>query len=163
MFDRDFLFKGSHATKVKFLCKDRNGETESGANVFDRFLDVYMLAPIMGMLYGERAEVDNNSADTARIFAEAMIREQSKLKYIYRLILICDESSELIEQERINRTFRGDTNKDILEKNMQTFHSYVLGGIDVLYRKFTEDNTTKDDYLNSIYNLVENFKNDLEA
>lgn len=163
MFDHDFVFRGLHATKVKFLSKDRGIERENAANVFERLIDIYMLAPIIGLLYGERSEVDNSSSDTARIFAEVMIKEQSKLKYIYRLTLLCDELNKFTEQDKINRVFRGDTNKVILEENMQIFHSYILGGVDVLYRKFNEDCTTKDDYLNCIYELVENFKNDLNV
>lgn len=162
MFDNDFRIKGSHATKAKFLCKDRNKEREKGVNIFERLIDVYMLAPVIGLLYGEKSEVDKTSTDSANIMASVMIKEQTKLKYIYRLIMLCDEENNLSNEDKINRAFKDDTNKEALEKNMKLFNSYLLGGIEILYGKFTDDGTTKDDYLNAIYDLVDGFYRDLE-
>lgn len=162
MFDDDIKIRGGHATKAKFLSKDRNKERENGANVFQRVIDLYMLAPIIGLIYGERAEENKSSTDTVNIMASVVIKEQSKLKYIYRLSMLCHDESNLTNEEKIKRAFKDDINKDALMENMKIFNSYVLGGIDVLYRKFTEDCTTKDDYLNKIYELVEGFHRDLE-
>lgn len=157
MFDSDYQFKGKHATYVKFLNKDENG-----ANVFERMLDVYMLAPIIGKLYGRRSGVDKESSDTARIFADAIIKEQHKLKYIYRLIMLCHEEEGLTEDAKVKMAFKDDGSKDDLAKNMEIFHSYMLGGVEVLYEKFSEDNTTRDDYLYQIYKLIEGFKQEIE-
>ena len=49
------------------------------------------------------------------------------------------------------------------KNNMDLFHSYVLGGIEVLYEQFTEDCTTRDDYINQIYDVVTKFKEDVEG
>lgn len=162
MFDDDIKIRGVHATKAKFLCKDRNKERETGANVFQRIIDLYMLAPIIGLLYGEAVEEDKSSADTVNIMASVIIKEQSKLKYIYRIVMLCHDGDNLTNEEKIKRAFRDDTNKDNLTENMKIFNSYVLGGIDILYKKFTENCITKDDYLNAIYELVEGFHRDLE-
>lgn len=162
MFDDDYRIKGIHATKAKFLSKDKVNDGEKGANVFERLMDVYMIAPIVGMVYGNIAEIDTESSDTANIMASVMIKEQRKLKYIYRLIMLCDEKSNLTNEEKINRAFRDDTDPQALEKNMNIFHSYMRGGIDVLYDKFTEDCTTKDDYLNAIYEFVCENKRELD-
>ncbi len=158
MFDSDYQFKGKHATYVKFLSKDQNGT----ANVFERMIDVYMLAPIIGKLYGRTALIDRESTDTARIFTQQMIREQYKLKYIYRLIMLCHEEEGLTEDMKVKMAFKDDANKDDLAKNMDIFHSYMLGGVEVLYEKFSEDNTTRDDYLYQIYKLIEGFKQEVE-
>ena len=46
---------------------------------------------------------------------------------------------------------------------MALFHSYVLGGIEVLYEKYTDGCTTQDDYLERIYTLMTDFKEEIQG
>lgn len=52
---------------------------------------------------------------------------------------------------------------EALKENIDVFHSYVSGGIEVLYEKFAEDCTTKDDYINKIYEVVSSFEKDVDG
>lgn len=46
-------------------------------------------------------------------------------------------------------------------ENMELFNSCVRGGIEWLYEQFTEETTTKDDYIAKIYEIVDSFNNEL--
>lgn len=162
MFTSNVLLKGKHATYAKFLSRDKGIDREGGSNVFERLLDVYMLAPVMGMLYGRRASVDNESKDTANIMAEQTIKVQYELRYIYRLLMLCNDEEGITDEIKIKKAFKDYADSDEKNKNLAIFHSYVLGGIEVLYEKFTQDAVTKEDYLAKIVETVGNFKRELE-
>jgi hypothetical protein len=158
MFDNDISLVGKHATYTKFLVND--------VSVFKRFMDVYMNGAIFGLLYGRKCEKDLDSTDKANILASTVINEKMRCDFIYRLIMLLDETPGLSIENRIDRAFRDDAKGEKSENhtaNMQLFTSYVLGGIEVLYEKFTEDCTTKEDYLNKIYEVLSNFKEEIEG
>ena len=96
MFESDILLKGKHATYAKFLCstnakKDKEAERRP-ADIFERVVDVYMVAPVIGLVNGLRSDVDTSSADEVRIFAEAVLKEKANLEYIFRLAMLIDNS-----------------------------------------------------------------------
>jgi len=156
MFDRDFELKGKHAQYTKFLV--------NSAKIFKRYMDVYMVGAIIGFLHGRQEKIDQSIADDARIFAEVFNKERSRLEFFYQLIMLLDESTGLDEQQRIDRAFRvTDAAQEAMQANMELFHSYVFGGIEVLYEKLAEDSTTIDDYINQVYQVVEAFKNDIDG
>jgi hypothetical protein len=158
MFENDLTIGGKHATYIKFLVND--------AKVFKRYIDVYMNGAIVGFLYGRMVEKDKQSTDRARILADVLATERMRCDFIYRLIMLLDESGSFTIENKVDRAFRDDSKGDSSENhiiNMQLFNSYVLGGIEVLYEKFTEDCTTQEDYINKIYDVVSNFKEEIEG
>ena len=46
---------------------------------------------------------------------------------------------------------------------MNLFHSYVLGGIEVIYEKYTDGCTTPDDYLERIFTLMNDFQDEIQG
>lgn len=154
MFENDLLLKGKHATYTKFLC--------SNAKVFKRYLDVYMLGAIMGFLHGRKGKRDTTTKDEASIMAETVIKENNRCKFLYRLIMLLDETTGLTPEQRIDRAFRQDADQEAMNANMALFNSYVLGGIEVLYKKF-KDCTTRDDYIDKIYEFIVNFNRDINV
>ncbi|MHB8170946.1 MAG: hypothetical protein ACYDG6_05330 [Thermincolia bacterium] len=158
MFEHDYTLVGKHATYTKFL-KDE-------ADVFDRYIDVYMNGAILGFLFGRKSTRDTGSSDRARVYADAFATERMRCDFIYRLIMLLDETTGYAMEDRVDRAFRDDATGDESEKNiknMELFNSYVLGGIEVLYERFAENCTTKDDYINRIYEVVTNFKDEIEG
>lgn len=155
MFDDNILLKGKHATYIKYLSKktEKNDRKEKVAGVFERMIDVYMTAPIIGLVYGLRRDEDNSSPDVAKIFAETVNKEQLNLVAIYRIVMLVDNSTSLSNDDKIERAFR---NADVTN-NMKLFNSYVRGGLEWLYESFTLGATTKDEYLTRIYDVVANF------
>ena len=87
MFDKQYRFTGSHAEKVNALTAIFDEAAK--AKLFDRNVDVYINAPIVGFLH-KRKGIKNSSSDIAdqSVFPEQMRDNAELLKYIFRLILI---------------------------------------------------------------------------
>ena len=155
MFNSDIYVKGKHATYIKYLSKktEKNDRKEKVAGVFERAIDVYMVAPIIGLVYGLRRDEDKASADDVKIFADTVNREQLNLVYIYRMVLLVDNSRGLSADEKIELAFRTPEK----EENMKLFNSYLRGGIEWLFEQFTSGATTKDEYLAKINEIVSTF------
>lgn len=171
MFENDHTIYGKHATYLKFLAK-KNSQDEKGedavktAQLFERYIDVYMNAAIWGLLYNRTAVIDNQSKDRARIYADAFSRERENCTFLYRLVMLLQEKQNWQQQERIDNAFRIDSQPEkVAEFNacMDLFHSYVRGGIEVMYEKLTDGCSTKSDYLERIYNLMKQFKQELDG
>ena len=54
MFDKEYSFKGIHAEKVSKL----TAKFDETTSLFERNFDVYMMAPVVGFLYGRKADLD---------------------------------------------------------------------------------------------------------
>lgn len=161
MFENDYTINGKHATYLKYLVND--------SKVFVRYIDVYMNAAVIGFLYGRFSPKDNSSQDRARIYADAFSTEKRQCDFIYRLIMLLDDKDNPSQTERLDRAFRNDTQLNTEEakarhnSNMQLFHSYVFGGIEVLYEQFTSGATNREDYINKIYDITANFKEEIDG
>ena len=104
-FYKQYRFTGSHAEKVNALTAIF--DADSKAKLFERNLDVYINAPLIGFLYNRKADKDSNGEISPQnIFPEQMINASDKLKYILRLIILLDKEHEPDETERINKAFR---------------------------------------------------------
>lgn len=171
MFENDYTINGKHATYLKFLAKknardDQDPDNPTAAKLFERYIDVYMNAAVFGLLYSRVVKRDNSSDDRARIYADAFANERENCIFLYRMVMILDETSELTPEERLNRAFRYDTQPEKAEefrRNMELFHDYVRGGIEVMYEHFTDGCHTQDDYLTKTYEVMSTFKEELEG
>lgn len=148
MFEREYTFKGKHAVYVKAL----------NEVLFPRYIDVYIIAPIVCLYYNRTASIDGNQDETAKIFAEQLVAEKKRLEFAYRLVILCDKNflkDESLE-ERIKRAFSTDEN--IINENMRIFDEYVLGGVEVLYEKIIgEDKEDKDEYMGKFIEFINDF------
>lgn len=153
MFDKQYRFTGTHAEKVNALTAVFDEAAK--AKLFDRNLDVYINAPIIGFLH-KRKGVKNTNSEIAdqNIFPEQMRDNAELLKYIFRLILILDAENEPNEELRMDKAFKtfGDDESDIA-----LFDAYVLGGVEVLYEKLIEGSNDPTEYVNRMYDFVEEF------
>ncbi len=170
MFERDYTITGKHATYLKFLAvknsKDDEDAMTASARIFERYIDVYMNGAIWGLLYSKTAPRDTTSDDRARIYADAYAKERDNCVFLYRMVMLLDKSVELTTEERLNRAFRYDSQPDkvdVLADNMELFHSYVRGGIELMYEQFTDGCTSREDYLEKIYDVVETFKKEIDG
>lgn len=165
MFDNDYTISGKHAKYLKFLAK-KNSESENsaGAKIFERYIDVYLNAAIFGLIYAQKSKKDAESEDrsnSANILASAFIREHENCIFLYRLVMLLDESCGLSLEQKINRAFlcegSDEQNKEV-QKNLELFNDYVRGGIEIMYEKFTEDCHNPEDYLNKTYEVITSFQ-----
>lgn len=161
MFENDYNIVGIHATHLKYLVNE--------AKVFPRYIDVYLLAAIFGFLHGRKEEKDNSSQDRARIYADAFSNERLNCDFVFRLVMLLDGEKDLSSLARIDRAFRDDAMKESDESitkknsNMAIFNSYVLGGIEELFEKLTSTSTSREDYIDSIFDLSTKFKEEMEG
>lgn len=152
MFDKQYRFTGSHAEKVNALTAIF--DESSKAKLFERNLDVYINAPLIGFLYCCKAVKDTNAAISPQnIFAEQMINASDQLKYILRLIILLDKEYQPDEAVRLDKAFRQFGQVE----ELALFDQYVLGGVDVLYDKLIEGDGSPSGYVNRLYDFLEEF------
>lgn len=159
MFDKQYRFKGRHALRVDQLTAVFD-DTVS-AKIFARNIDVYTNAPLIGFLYGRRAEFDDlknpetNQVYNQNVMGDRVIYSQEELMFNFRLIMLLDTDYEPDEDKRIDKAFRhmGENSED-----EERFDSYVRGGIDVLYEKIIENASEPEDYINNLYDFIEEFE-----
>jgi len=167
MFDKDMQIRGKYATYWKALTQLPGNaiETSSNFKIFENYIHVYMTAPIIGLLNGRKAYIDpsDSSKDTAGMLAEVQIKNASKLKYIYRLILLTDDSNGLTNEEKIDWAFRESDNEEATQKGMDLYTAYFLGGLEVLYKTFVQGCVTDDDFLVKMFDFVREFKDEQDV
>lgn len=166
MFDKDMQIRGKYATYWKALTQLPGNAVETSKNfkIFENYIYVYMVAPIIGLLNGRKGQYDptDDSKDTAGMLAEIQIKNASKLKYIYRLIVLVDDSLGLTDEEKINMAFREDNNEESVKKGMELYTAYFFGGLEVLYETFVLECITEDDYIRKMFDFVTEFKDEQE-
>lgn len=162
MFDKDMQIRGKYATYWKALTQlpGNANETSTNFKIFETYISTYMVAPIIGLLHGRRAYYDpsDDSKDTAGMLAEIQIKNSQKLKYIYRLIILSDDSLGLTDEEKIDLAFRETDDADAVKKGMELYTAYFFGGLEVLYETFVQECITDDDYISKIFEFVNDFK-----
>lgn len=159
MFDKQYRFKGRHALRVSQL----TGAFDeiSNAKLFERNVDVYANAPLIGFLYGRTAELDNTkNPETDQVYnvnvmGDRVIYSSEELTFNFRLIMLLDANYEPDEQKRIDKAFR---NMGEDPKDEERFDSYVRGGIDVLYEKLIEGPNDPMAFINRLYEFIEEFQ-----
>lgn len=160
MFTDDINIFGRHAYYVKELASKEIG-------LFPRNIDVFMNGAIIGLIYGrkeERDKVSDLKEEKTNILASAINKEKIHLDYIYRLIMLLDDSEGLSLEERINRAFRDDSNSDISDKhqnNLELFKEYSLGGISILYDKILKEGIDADAFMKNSYEFIKSTSEEL--
>ena len=133
-FDKEYSFKGKHA---KYVIELSNA-------IFKRNVDVFILAPVLGLIYNRTSNEDTSSEFSTintKIFAEQMVKEQEKILFNYRLCMLLEEDVD--NKVKIDNAFRYYNefgNKDIFEKNIHRYNSYILGGVEILYELMIKEN-----------------------
>lgn len=164
MFDKQYRFKGRHAVRVDKLTSVF--EPVSKAKIFDRNIDIYTNAPLVGFLYRRLAEADDErNPETGQIYNEnvmgdRVIQSKEELMFNFRLIMLLDLDYESEAEKRMNKAFR-HMGEDPADE--ERFDSYVRGGIDVLYEKLIEGANSPNDYINNLYEFLDEFQERFNA
>ena len=151
MFDREYCFYGKYADIVKKLTTKLNDEI--GTVFFERNLDVYEIAPIIGWVY-QRKATSAHDDNTTKIFRDKIIDDRPNLLFNYRNIMLL-EHKDLSEEERMNIAFKMDDKDDERKVYDELYNSYVLGGLEVLDEKIFENASEPEDYLKNFYEFVQ--------
>ena len=153
MFDKQYRFRGRHAVRVDALTSVF--DSNSKAKLFDRNVDVYANAPLVGFLYGRTAEPDDtrnpetNQVYNQNVMGDRVIYSQEELLFNFRLIMLLDKSYEPNEDVRIDKAFRHMGEDPADEARFD---------IDVLYEKLIEGVSSPDEYVTRLYDFIEEFQ-----
>ncbi len=166
MFDSDMSITGKYAFYWKALCKTPGNaiETSSNFKIFEQYIHAYMVAPVIGLINHKKGvitDVDKEIKDSAGMLAAIQLKYQKRLKYIYRLIILTDDTLNLSDEDRILWAFNPSPEDE--KKGMQLYHQYFFGGLDLLYDRFVKNCTTDDDFLNQIYQFVKETEEEYKA
>lgn len=160
LFDKEFEFKGKHATYCRFL--------KNEIELFKTFREVYTVSAIIGFLNATKSEKDvapkdGEKVQPASILPSELAQKRPALTYIYRLIMLLDVQDGYTIKDYQNRTFRDDVNIEEnpqnMVQNMDLFNSYVLGGLEILYDTFKECKTKKET-INTLNEFLTDFYED---
>jgi len=164
MFDKDYRLVGKHAIYVKFLnAYTRNLDKDAKvAGLFANAVDVYMIAPLIGVAYNIRSPVDTSSDESLNILAGQIVKRQEQFDTVYRLVMLSEKSVDLSADERIERAFKTDELPEKVAVNMDLFHEYMRGGVEWLYEQVNEGAILPEDYLEKIKTIVESYATDFE-
>lgn len=167
MFDTDYSFWGKHAKYVQDLTSVL--DSKSTLKLFNRNVDVYLNAPLIGFLYGRTAEVDKTiNPNTNAVYQRKIDFKQiqsyyEELVYNWQLIMLLDKGHEPDTEKRINIALRHFGKR---AEDNELFESYVRGGVEVLYEKLMEGSFSNDDYMERLYDFVkelqERFNEDID-
>lgn len=159
MFNKQYRFKGRHALRVDKLTSVFDGE--SRAKLFERNIDVYANAPLIGFLYGRISDPDDTkNHETGQVYnqnimGDRVIYSQEELEFNFRLIMLLDKQYEPNEEKRIDKAFR-HMGEDPADE--ERFNGYVRGGVDVLYEKLIEGAADPEEYINKLYDFISDFQ-----
>lgn len=161
MFDKDYNFKGLHANIITKLTTEIDSETKF--KLFERNIDVLILAPIVGFLYGRMADKDDTGQITVdnikKINFDQLNRESYTLNFNYELIMLLHDKDRLTIEKRLDRAFRYTKDSEESQECDTIFEKYVLGGIEVLNEKLLEKGNpiSIDDYITNIYYFIQEY------
>lgn len=156
LFENEIEFNGKYATIVRHLKED--------LGLFTTFREAYITSAIIGYV-NKRTETDgaNDKVQPASIFPNELSKRKHDLRFLYRIIMLVEETPEFTIDDYMNRAFRDDaedSNNSNLKQNMAIFNSYVCGGLDFLNERFGSLNRT-DDIVDTLYEMVHNFSVDM--
>ncbi|NCC87251.1 MAG: hypothetical protein EOM05_05220 [Clostridia bacterium] len=152
MFDKEYSFRGKHCEYVIKLTAEFDTQKHK---LFPTNYDVYAVAPIIGFLYGRKAELDK-TGDSTKIFPDKLMKENTNLLFNYRLILLLDKANESDFEKRIDKAFR-QYGSDKAANDEALYEEYVRGGVEVLYEKLIVSANSPEDYFANLYDFMDEF------
>lgn len=147
MFDKEYVFRGKHAEMVDKLTAALD---DSIGALFSSNYDVYAVAPIVGLMYNRKADIDK---DAAKVYipADKMNDEKAQLQLNYRMVIMQAFKDTKTLEERTEMAFNLDDGK-FYDK---LYDSYVLGGVEVIYDKLFTGAGNVLDIMKNMYDFFE--------
>lgn len=172
MFDKTVNFKGKHGAYIRELAKGVQS-LEKDVTIFKTNIQVYLVAPIIGVLFNRRAMPDKSTPEDAKIMLDTISTYQDELNYVFKVVMLSLKDDTLSDEKRIDRAFRynylekgNESNSNIEQDKIEAiklFEEYTLGGIEVLHEKIYKDDATREHYLENMYEFIRDFYDDVYA
>ncbi len=71
--------------------------------------------------------------------------------------MLLDKKDDIEFNERLNKAFRYDNNKEKSVDGDKVFEEYLLGGVEILYEKIIQGATVIEDYIDNIYEFLSEY------
>lgn len=157
-FTKEFEFKGKHAIMCSAMWEKNVPEN----SYFQRLIDIYRIAPIIGFRMNYKAPIDTSTTDTKSIFDAQMRSAKDELDFILQMILMQEYSDTLDVKSCIDLAFRGAETEEQYLEYYTLFNDYVRGGVEILYEHLViKQSEPKEHYLHpktaNIINFVKSF------
>lgn len=145
MLIKTYNFTGKHAVYMANLVGDnldsdnKNEEEITKTQFFKRNIDVMFAAAVLGFRLNRRGKQEMSADKKRTILNEQIISNQSLIQFIYRLIVLLDNTIEEDFEEKLKIAFAQNTtsiertNEEQEDKYEKLFYQYILGGIEYLY------------------------------
>lgn len=133
-FHRSVIITGKHSR----LIDDMWEQNQIQKSYFKRLVDLYTIAPIIGLRMKKVAKEDRTEEGRRTVPVDQMMTKLEDLTTIMQIVLLLDETSGLTIEQRINRAFRGPQSEEEFNSNVDIFNSYVRGGIEILHEELVQ-------------------------
>lgn len=154
LFEKEFDFRGKHAEIVLRLT---NGIDAKGKGIiFNTNIDVFVVAAVIGLTY-KRMSFPEKSQFSTKIFSDAFSSRRDDLRYLQKLCVLLHNLDSVPADQRIERTFRFETDEKLREEAEDVFVSYVLGGVEVLEEVILKDSKNYDESVKSLFDFLKEF------
>lgn len=161
LFRSKVNFYGKHGQYLDALTPDTQKlnnedlpEIQRKKFLFEKVVDIYAMAPLVGYFYQRKGERDG-STQTKTIMENAISNNRDQLLFSYELLMLLDKSSEPDLNERIRRAFCATD--ELSESGFKVYNAYALGGIEVLYEKLIEDASSPEDLVRNLMDFVADY------
>ena len=146
MLIKTYNFTGKHAVYMASLVgvnldsENKEEEEISKTPFFKRNIDVMFAAAILGFRLNRKGQPESSADKKRTILNEQIITNKSVIQFIYRLIILLDDSIEEDFEEKLKIAFASNTTEIERKddepndnKYEKLFYQYILGGIEYLY------------------------------
>lgn len=161
MFFRDYSFIGKHAKYVQELTDRYRIQNNESVSIFNRNIDVYICASIVGCVYGKRSDIDKTSEFenyVRKIAASQLVPEGDRITHCYEMIMLLHNKNKDDINTRIERAFKYHNRDEKYKKEcFDIFNSYILGGVEILYEKIIAEGKELEDFMLNLYDFIEEF------
>lgn len=126
IFKKDYKVTGKHSKMIEQL---------KALGFFEHYWQICVSAPLVGFIFKKKASPDrNDNIKPSTIFLSQLTPRYDDFDFIYKLILLSDESNAQASTDRIDKAFKYIYTEKTFEDEI-LFQNYLLGGIEILYEK----------------------------
>lgn len=133
-FHKPVIITGKHSRFIDDMWK----QNQIQESYFKRLVDLYAIAPIIGLRMRRLAKEDHLEDRKRTVQVEQLMTKVEDLKTIMQMVLLLDETSKLTMEQKINRAFRGPNSEEEFQVNVELFNAYVRGGIEILHEMLVQ-------------------------
>ncbi|NFH70747.1 hypothetical protein FDC35_16040 [Clostridium botulinum] len=136
---KNIEFFGKHAEIIEKLSvtQDNIYSLEySKPPLFNRMLDSIFIAGLVGLICKKKGSIDKSSNAKKTIFSDTVYKNMNDINFYSAIPIIKERDlSKTIEIKRALFTEQYDGEENYTQKRFQMFYSYVLGGLEILYKE----------------------------